>query len=104
MQLNLSDHVAVVTGGASGIGRAIGELFASEGCKVALWDVSPGVSDVARELSAAHKVTALGCVVDVTRRETIEDNANMVIFLSSDRAAQVTGQTLNVDGGFVLHW
>ena len=23
---------------------------------------------------------------------------------SSDRAAQVTGQTLNVDGGFVMHW
>lgn len=72
MQLNLTHHVAVVTGGASGIGRAIAELFASEGCKVALWDVSPKVSDVARELSAAHQVPALGCVVDVTRRETLE--------------------------------
>jgi 2-hydroxycyclohexanecarboxyl-CoA dehydrogenase len=72
MQLNLTDHVVVVTGGASGIGRAITELFASEGCKVALWDVSPKVSDVARELSALHKTSALGCVVDVTRRATIE--------------------------------
>lgn len=33
-----------------------------------------------------------------------EDVANMVVFLSSRRAAQVTGQTINVDGGQVMHW
>ena len=33
-----------------------------------------------------------------------EDIANMILFLSSSRAAQVTGQTINVDGGFVMHW
>jgi|SRR5262249_49757794 len=27
----------------------------------------------------------------------------MIVFLSSDRANQVTGQTINVDGGFVMH-
>lgn len=35
--------------------------------------------------------------------QTPEDIANMITFLCSDRAAQVTGQTINVDGGFVLH-
>jgi 2-hydroxycyclohexanecarboxyl-CoA dehydrogenase len=34
----------------------------------------------------------------------VEDIADMVAFLSSARAAQVTGQTINVDGGFVMHW
>lgn len=29
---------------------------------------------------------------------------DMVVFLSSARAAQVTGQTINVDGGQVMHW
>lgn len=33
-----------------------------------------------------------------------EDIADMVLMLVSNRAAQVTGQTINVDGGFVMHW
>jgi 2-hydroxycyclohexanecarboxyl-CoA dehydrogenase len=32
------------------------------------------------------------------------DVADMILFLSSRRAAQVTGQTINVDGGYVMHW
>lgn len=32
-----------------------------------------------------------------------EDVADMAVFLSSARAAQVTGQTINVDGGYVMH-
>lgn len=43
-------------------------------------------------------------VVPLGRWQTPRDIANMVVFLSSDRAAQVTGQTINVDGGFVMHW
>jgi 2-hydroxycyclohexanecarboxyl-CoA dehydrogenase len=37
------------------------------------------------------------------RWQSPADIANMVVFLSSDRAAQMTGQTINVDGGFVMH-
>jgi 2-hydroxycyclohexanecarboxyl-CoA dehydrogenase len=33
-----------------------------------------------------------------------EDVADMVVFLSSARASQITGQTINVDGGQVMHW
>ncbi len=35
--------------------------------------------------------------------QTPEDIADMIVFLSSERTAQVTGQTINVDGGFVMH-
>jgi 2-hydroxycyclohexanecarboxyl-CoA dehydrogenase len=38
MDLELRDHVAVVTGGASGIGRACVEALEREGCRVAVWD------------------------------------------------------------------
>jgi 2-hydroxycyclohexanecarboxyl-CoA dehydrogenase len=36
--------------------------------------------------------------------QSSDDIASMIVFLSSDRANQVTGQTINVDGGFVMHW
>ncbi len=32
-----------------------------------------------------------------------EDVADMILFLSSSRTSQVTGQTINVDGGYVMH-
>ena len=33
-----------------------------------------------------------------------EDIAAMAVFLASPRAENVTGQTINVDGGYVMHW
>jgi len=43
-------------------------------------------------------------IVPLKQWQTPEDIANMVFFLSSERGAQVTGQTINVDGGYVMHW
>jgi 2-hydroxycyclohexanecarboxyl-CoA dehydrogenase len=36
--------------------------------------------------------------------QTPEDIAALAIFLASDRARNITGQTQNVDGGWVMHW
>ena len=60
MNLELTNHVAVITGGASGIGRAIAAAFVAEGAKVALWDASAGVDATATEIGA------LACRVDIT--------------------------------------
>lgn len=43
-------------------------------------------------------------VVPLGRWQQPEDIANLVTFLASDRASEITGQTINVDGGFVMHW
>lgn len=66
------DRVAVVTGGGSGVGRAVCERLAQQGCAVAVLDLDPGRADeVAGRLSAADG-TALGLQVDVADRAAVE--------------------------------
>lgn len=43
-------------------------------------------------------------VVPLNRWQEPEDIAAMAVFLASARAQNITGQTVNVDGGFVMHW
>lgn len=72
MDLRLQSHVAVVTGGAAGIGLAAARCFAAEGCRVALWDMAPTVADIARQLATEFKVDAVGLAVDVTKLEAVQ--------------------------------
>jgi 2-hydroxycyclohexanecarboxyl-CoA dehydrogenase len=67
VNLGLHEHVAVIFGAASGIGRAIAEAFAAEGAHVAWLDRDQRVV----ELAAAHK-HALALVADVTDFATLE--------------------------------
>jgi len=66
MQLHLEGQVAVVIGGASGIGLAIAKEFAREGCRVGIVDRSDETSRQASEIAAAGKTTSMGVVADVT--------------------------------------
>jgi 2-hydroxycyclohexanecarboxyl-CoA dehydrogenase len=65
MELELNGRVAVVTGGASGIGWACARALSREGCKVALWDLSAKVKDAAGVLDREFGGTSLGLSVDV---------------------------------------
>ena len=58
-QIDLNDQVAVITGGAQGIGFAIAKRLVASGARVSLWDMNPALLETAKaELgSAAASVT-----------------------------------------------
>ncbi len=64
-------------------------------------DQTPVAERLSYEEWSARKIKS---VVPLGKWQTPEAIADMIVFLSSDRAGHVTGQTINVDGGFVMHW
>ena len=73
MDLKLKNKVAVVTGGASGIGLATARLFATEGANLFLWDRADCVVSVAQDLSREFGVKVAGIKVDVTDSASVKD-------------------------------
>ncbi len=70
----LKDKVVIVTGSASGIGRALALRFGAEGALVALFDINEaGTADVASTIMAAGG-KALTYRVDITDRASIESS------------------------------
>jgi rhamnulose-1-phosphate aldolase/alcohol dehydrogenase len=70
----LAGRIAVVTGGASGIGRATARLLAQLGAHVVVADVNEqGAREVADQLVARHGLRrALAIAVDVTNEVSVE--------------------------------
>jgi rhamnulose-1-phosphate aldolase/alcohol dehydrogenase len=71
----LAGRIAVITGGASGIGRATARVLAARGAHVVVADLNAdGAAEVAAELVAAHGLRrALGVHVDVTSEDAVAE-------------------------------
>ncbi|MCA9219709.1 MAG: SDR family oxidoreductase, partial [Planctomycetales bacterium] len=64
-------------------------------------DQQPPEQQLSYEQWAERKIAA---VTPLGRWQEPADIASLAVFLASDQAKNITGQTLNVDGGQVMHW
>jgi NAD(P)-dependent dehydrogenase (short-subunit alcohol dehydrogenase family) len=69
---DLQGKVAVITGGASGIGRAVADKAAAEGMKIILGDIEEGPLKAAVDDLTSTGAEALGVVTDVSDRASVE--------------------------------
>ncbi len=67
---DFTGQVAVITGGAQGIGRAVSEALAKGGAKLALWDLD---GDLAAETAAELGGGTLALSVDVADWSSVQD-------------------------------
>ncbi len=70
--VRLSNLVAIVTGSAQGIGLATAERLAAEGARVVVADLQSQAVEAAVGKIRTAGGHAMGCLVDVTKRETID--------------------------------
>ena len=76
--MKLSGKTAVVTGSASGIGRAIAELYAREGAAVAIADIDPAAADKVARSIAKSGGRALAVAMDVTDEAAVDAGIDRV--------------------------
>ena len=95
MDLQLKGQKALITGGTKGIGRAIAETLASEGCNVAI--CARNESDVAAAVEALQGkgVTAFGQSVDVGDGDALKG----WVAASADALGGIDCLVSNVSGG-----
>jgi 3-oxoacyl-[acyl-carrier protein] reductase len=110
---SVADQVAIVTGAASGMGRATAHLFADEGSRVAVVDLDPErVEAVVAEVTAAHgEGRARGFAIDVTDRVAasrmigeIVDSWGRIDTLVNNAGVSMISSLFQDDDGFAEAW
>jgi 3-hydroxybutyrate dehydrogenase len=78
--MDLKNKICIVTGAASGIGRAIAERFVAGGAKVAIADLNAAAANAtAAELNAKTPGVAMGVAMDVTDEAQVNVGVEAVV-------------------------
>jgi 2-keto-3-deoxy-L-fuconate dehydrogenase len=72
-ELNLTGKVAVITGSASGIGRAIAKCFAAKGAQVRVLDIEEPIAKATVDEITGAGGSAFALQCDVTDNKSVED-------------------------------
>ena len=68
INFNLSNRVAIVTGGAQGFGLAISERFIQSGAKVIIWDIDKEAAE-----TAVKKINSENCFYQIANVTNFEE-------------------------------
>ena len=79
MSSKLKDKVAIVTGAASGIGKAIAETYAREGAKVAIADMNMAAASAAADELKGQGASAMPLAMDVTDEGQVDAGVAAVV-------------------------
>jgi len=96
----LRDRVAVITGGASGIGRALADRFAAEGMRLVLADVEAAALERAVDELERGGAAVTGVVADVASAAAIEEVRDRA--LDAYGAVHVVCNNAGVGGGGIV--
>lgn len=91
---------AAAKAGVIGLTKGLANEVGPQGINVN--GISPGMGDTGFQIAARVPPEAkqrFTQMVPMRRMTTPQDVANMAVFLASDAASDITGQTINVDGG-----
>ena len=94
-------HYSATKAGLIGLTKALAKELGPSGITVNA--IAPGL--IATEMNAALSETDIAAIVDETpasRIGTVEDVARAALYLASDGASFVTGDVLNVSGGYTV--
>jgi 3-hydroxybutyrate dehydrogenase len=77
--MRLANRSAIITGAASGIGKDIAMVFAREGAKVAIADLTKDAADVTAREIVSKGGAAMGVAMDVTDEQQVNDGVEAVV-------------------------
>ena len=105
--MELTDAVVIVTGGASGIGKAMCERFARDGARqVIVVDRDPRANDVAAQIGGRAMIADVGVEADVARvvRDTLSAEGAIDLFCSNAGIGGGSGGLDTADADWQRVW
>ena len=100
-QIDLAGRVAVVTGGAQGIGHAVAERMLRSGAKVVLWDINAAQLEVACGELGEHGSVS-GATVELTDDDAVQAAAKAVI--AQHGRIDILVNNAGITGGNATTW